>query len=661
MTLDLTTSVTTKVSDPPNERVHFWLWVMCLTGVDYFSTLGYQPSIAFEAAGRLAPLATVVLVVVTLTCALPVYCRVASASPHGQGSIAMLERLLTGWKSKLFVLVLLGFAATDFVITKTLSAADAVEHLVHNSLFAQGPAWLLDQLTLSMLLLVLLGGMFLRGVREVIIISVILVTAYLLLNAIVLGSGLWYIANHPQLLADWGSAVANGNWELEHPPLAGRSLWALPAVCLLLFPKLALGLSGFETGVAMMPLVSGGHGNASQRLDGRIRNTRRLLTSAAVIMSIMLVSAAMVTATLIPPFELKPGGAAANRALAWLAHGQSAELLCPLFGTTFGTIYDLATIAILWFAGASAMSGLLNLIPRYLPRYGMAPEWAAAIRPLVLFLTGVNLLVTWIFNADVVAQGGAYATGVMVLMSSASVAVVIDRWKASLPLKTDGSQPDRRTSTVPWRHIVPSVVFLYTTVAIIVEKPDGALISGCFIAAVILLSLASRVLRSIELRFVEFEHVSPSSKLLWDAIRHLEFPVLIPHRPGCRSLEDKEQRIRQHHRIDRNIPVVFIEASIGDASEFLHSPMMEFLQQDGRFVIILSRCSSIAHALASISIELAKTGQPPEIHFGWSEESPVRTNLKFLVFGEGNVPWLVHDLIRKAKLEPTKRPRVFIG
>src|SRR3954466_4126574 len=164
----------TEVLQPP-EHQSFWLWVMCLTGVDYFSTLGYQPSIAFEAVGLLAPIATVVLICVTLGCALPVYSRVAEESPLGHGSISMLERLLRGWTAKFLVLVLLGFAATDFVITQTLSAADAAEHLIHNPFWSGAPPILQSQMVLTMGLLVLLGGMFLRGFKEVIAIAVVIV------------------------------------------------------------------------------------------------------------------------------------------------------------------------------------------------------------------------------------------------------------------------------------------------------------------------------------------------------------------------------------------------------------------------------------------------------------------------------------------------------
>src|SRR3954453_1149509 len=138
---------------------------MCLTGVDYFSTLGYQPGIAYLAAGLLSPVATLVLVLVTLSCALPVYSRVAESSPNGQGSIGMLERLFPKWGGKSFVLILLGFATTDFVITMTLSAADAAAHVVQNPFT---PDWMRSQMAITMFVLAVLGGIFLKGFKEAI-------------------------------------------------------------------------------------------------------------------------------------------------------------------------------------------------------------------------------------------------------------------------------------------------------------------------------------------------------------------------------------------------------------------------------------------------------------------------------------------------------------
>src|SRR5665213_3421885 len=299
------------------EPVHAWWKVMCLTGVDYFSTLGYQPGIAFLAAGALSPFATLVLVLVTLFAALPLYCRVAKASPNGQGSIAMLENLFPEWSGKVFVLVLLGFATTDFIITMTLSAADAAAHFVHNP-FA--PAWLTGQMLVTLLLLGGLGIIFLKGFKEAIGIAVVLVATYLVLNAIVTVRACNVVLHHPALISNWKTALFT-----QHP-----NWMVMVGVCLLLFPRLALGLSGFETGVAVMPLISGAD------IEARIRNTQKLLISAAAIMSVFLIATSLVTTILIPAKAFAEGGEANGRAMAYLAH--------QYFGSAFGSIYDISTI-----------------------------------------------------------------------------------------------------------------------------------------------------------------------------------------------------------------------------------------------------------------------------------------------------------------------------
>src|SRR5215475_10872686 len=273
---------------------HPWWQVMCLTGVDYFSTLGYQPSIAFIAAGVLSPIATIILALLTLFGALPIYSRVAKESPHGEGSISMLEDLLPRWRGKLFVLILLGFVATDFIITITLSAADATAHVVENPFapqFLHG-----HRVAVTLVLISILGAIFLKGFKEEIGLAVLLVASYLSLNLVIVGVGIYEILIHPQTLSAWKDAM------FSMPQVRGNPFLMI-GLALILFPKLALGLSGFETGVAVMPLVKGDPGDDPKRPAVRIRNTRRLLMTAALIMSFMLISSSLVTTMLIPAEE----------------------------------------------------------------------------------------------------------------------------------------------------------------------------------------------------------------------------------------------------------------------------------------------------------------------------------------------------------------------
>ena len=396
---------------------HPWYWVIWLTGVDYFSTLGYQPGIALLAAGTLSPIATAILVAVTLACALPVYWQVAGRSYAGLGSIALLENLLSGWWGKFLVLALLGFATTDFVITMTLSASDAALHATQNPYLHPflGDA----DLRVTLILLALLGAVFLKGFHEAIELATLVCVPYLLLNVAVLGRALMEVASHPHLFSRWQDALSeHGDWH------------QITLSAAILFPRLALGLSGFETGVSVMPLIRGSASdNSEERPAGRIRNTRKLLSTAAIIMSVLLLISSFVSVLLIPREAYREHGAASGRAIAYLAH--------LYLGNVFGSVYDVSTILVLWFAGASAMAALLHLVPRYLPRVGMAPEWTAFSRPLVLLLFGFNVVVTLIFDANVDAQGGALrdrSPGADVLRSS----------KAKPPFRFGESSPTGR-------------------------------------------------------------------------------------------------------------------------------------------------------------------------------------------------------------------------
>ena len=599
---------------------------MCLTGVDYFSTLGYQPGIAFLAAGILSPMATIVLVLLTLFGALPMYRRVAELSPHGQGSIQILEELLPRWRGKAMVLCLLGFAATGFIITITLSAADATAHIIENPM---APHWMNRPVLVTLVLLSALGAIFLKGFREAVGLAVPIVGVYLLLNVILIVHELTLVWAQPQPFAGWYAAART-----QHGGIGTMGM-----VALLLFPKLALGLSGFETGVAVMPLVRGDTDDTDGNPRGRIRNTKKLLTAAALIMSVLLVGSSIVTTRLVPAEAFASGGEAYGRALAYLAHEH--------LGETFGTIYDLSTVAILWFAGASALVGLLNLVPRYLPRYGMAPEWAKANRPLVVIFTLIAFTVTILFEADVTAQGGAYATGVLVLMGSAALAVTLAA---------------RRQRRPYLGYLGLTLVFVYTTMVNIVERPEGLKIASIFIIGIVISSLFSRVMRSTELRVHGVDADEQARAFIKEAAKGtVRIIANRPDRGDAAEYEHKLKEASESHHLPPHERPLFVEVRPGDVSAFSDRLRVSGVDVDGHLVL---RCTSpaIPNAIAALLLHIRdETGKIPHAYFGWTEGNPIAYLLKFLAFGEGDTAPVAREVLRQSEPNPLRRPRIHVG
>ena len=620
------------VSDHAGEEIatHPWWKVIWLTGVDYFSTLGYQPGIALLAAGAVAPIATVILVLVTLLGALPVYAQVAGRSYAGQGSIAMLENLLSGWKGKGLVLVLLGFAATDFVITMTLSAADAAKHAIENPVLH--PVLGDHPILVTLAILTVLAAVFLKGFNEAIGLASAAAVPYLVLNLVVLGRGVLEVIAHPDLLAGWRSALnAQGNFPL------------LIAGALLVFPKLALGLSGFETGVSVMPLIDGGETDRqhSPRAGGvplgRVANTRKLLLTAAVIMSGMLILSSFVTTLLIAPADYAEGGKASGRAIAFLAH--------RYLGHVFGTVYDVSTILILGLAGASAMAGLLHLIPRYLPRFGMAPRWAALSRPLVLVLFVIDVAITLIFGASVEAQSGAYATGVLVLILSAAFAATLALWREG-----------RRG--LAFYTAVLCVVFAYTLADNCLERPDGLIIGTVFTVILILVCGLSRSIRSVEFRIPYGYFADIESWRLGPQVRGKKVHLVPIPRSSPEARRRKRAEIVRHYNVRG--PFLFLHVNLLDNRSEFSSPLEVSLRKEGDdYVGEVFGAIAIANTIAYASEAI----DPISIFIGLTRRELVAQAVRYLLFGEGETGLMVYTILLRYwdwTPEEDVRPLIFL-
>jgi hypothetical protein len=543
----------------------------------------------------------------------------------------MLENLLPFWRGKVFVLVLLGFVATSWIITITLSAADATVHLLENPYlppFLEGQA-----VAVTVVLLLILGGVFLLGFTEAVAVAIPLVAVFLLLNAIIIGAGIYDAVTQPGALADWSAALTS----------FGGGFGDIAGPALVAFPLLVLGLSGFETGVSMMPLVAAKGATPEEQLASKIRNTRKLLTTAAVIMSVYLIGSSFVTTVLIPAEAFQEGGEANGRALAYLAHER--------LGNGFGSVYDVSSILILWFAGASAMAGLINIVPRYLPSYGMAPDWSRAVRPVVLVYTAISILITIGFNADVNAQAGAYATGILAMMVSGAIAVTISAIRKKQRVPAVG-------------FTVLTVVMLYALAENVIEKPDGIAISAFFILGIVAVSLVSRVSRTTELRVDRIEFDETARRFITDTLDFDGRINLIANRPhACDAAEyaGKEAVQRENNPVPGTADVIFLEIDITDPSEFSEVLEVRGVEVDGHRVL-RAESPAAPNAIAAILLALRDaTGVRPHAYFEWSEGNPLAHLMRYLLLGRGDTAPVVREIIRENEPVPDRRPGIHVG
>lgn len=668
------------------QRTHAWLLVLTLVGVDYFSTLAYLPSMAVAAAGPLAPLAAGGVVLVTFLLALPIYWYVVGRSPDGRGATGLLEDLTPGWRGKMIVLTLLGFAAADFVITRSLSLADAAIHLIHNphgqrllarlpqtflgedpaswSWWERGAALIMaPQVAVTLGLSIVSFGLWQLikdGLSRRMLWTTALATlVYLTLVAIVIVSGLAYLGRHPEI---WKATIASLHVG-DGADAAGDLTewrWEWLKIVLWSFPQMALGLSGFEMIMTVAPQVRGRGDDTPEKPVGRIRNTRKLMLTAASIMAVYLVSAVSVTSLLVPRAALAPGGAAEHRALAYLAHGSlladgaTGEALSPLFGENFGDVFDLSTALVLCLAGISVTLGLKNLLPHYLHRLGMEVGWAGKVGAILHLLNAIILIVTVVFRASPSSQQWAYATSVLVLLGGAAIAAARDLLQPGL--RTFG-----RVLGGGLAALGAGFFFGLTGLTVLINH-SGITIALAFVASIVVSSFISRWIRSTELRFEGFSFENLESERRWAELSRLGPRVLAPHRPGLMSLADKRRTLLRDYRLAADEEVLFVEATLGDPSDFYQRPLMSVEREDGIEVVRVSHCVSVAHVLAAICLEMCDDeAPPPEIIFGWSNEAPLAANLNFLLLGEGNVPWMVRELVLNAGLEPHRQPRILIG
>ena len=495
-------------------------------------------------------------------------------------------------------------------------------------------------------MVIALGSIFYIGFREAILVAILCTIPFLILTLFVIIKSAIVIINEPVLLYQWIS-----------DPIFKVDWFGLFIISALAFPKLALGLSGFETGVSVMPLIKNGASDSQEKFPHRknnlvlpikrIKGTKKLLLNSALIMSAYLITSSVVTSVLLKQSQVIDGGEASGRALSFLAH--------KYIGTIYGTIYDVSTIIILGFAGASALAGLLNIIPRYLPRFGMAPEWASFRRPLVVIITLISVLILFVFNANVNAQAGAYATGVLALILSAAIAVTLSI------RKENKLKPSKRLKFKVVYFSVVALVFTYTLIDNIKIRPDGLVIAFIFFIAILLASAISRWRRAFELRVESHNILGAESEKLWEEIKNKKVNLVPISSADKKWFKHKENKIKEHYKCEA--PLAFLSIVLrDDRSEFETPLVIKVSRMDNdanNYLIEVSGAVAIPNTVAYISEQI----DPIAIYLGLARKNAMEQAIFYVLFGEGEIGILTYKVLVQyweSTDEDDVRPVIFL-
>jgi hypothetical protein len=208
-----------------------------------------------------------------------------------------------------------------------------------------------------------------------------------------------------------------------------------------------------------------------------------------------------------------------------------------------------------------------------------------------------------------------------------------------------------------------TAVFVYTTVDNIIERPDGVKIGACFIAAIVTVSLASRVKRVFELRVTGVTLDATAELFVRDCARRVV--RLVANAPDDRDRAEYAEKIKQI-RDDNDLPetpdVIFVEVTVTDPSDFETHLEVHGQVLHGQHRVLTIESSSVPNALAALALHVRDTtGATPHLYFEWTEGNPVAMFLRFLLFGLGEVAPVTREVLRRAEPRRDRRPHVHVG